>query len=443
MASAKTTGRGRFSPATVGQVGAFHELNAQRGRRSPTSPVLLDPLPRASSVPALHVRVGPSPDQDLRPIRVGAETMGRDDGGATLSTMTPMQKQQRMRRAWLAHSESQSNARALMLSPTCTCTPLTTPDSRPISQSPQGRVLAHTTAQADSARSFWAPEMPALVGTGMAIALQGLAADAQELALVALSSRDPSKLDQLAIVLAEILEIATEESHPALFAAIQQAGVQTPASPGETPLLAAPSRHDLVVLLATLSAQITYGVAANSASHAASSLTGEANDQFHLQVAQLRRTLQSRVEVDADHAVTPRFSAMAHAIISKEEQLQRTREVLRSQRDANAASLNRVRKQLDSLQGSKGEMQKVLRRMEDEHVKAEQRWEYKRVCLQEERTRLLELAMKAFCKIVYTDRTSHKTTTLQHGHEPSEPTVLPYGTVELELEPPSRRGEVL
>ena len=84
----------------------------------------------------------------------------------------------------------------------------------------------------------------------------------------------------------------------------------------------------------------------------------------------------------------------------------RRRSLLRSQRAANQAGLNRVRSSLASMKGAthKSEMHKVLRRMEDEHLKAAQRWDYKKTCLQQERTRLMELAMEAFCKVVYVDR---------------------------------------
>ena len=37
-------------------------------------------------------------------------------------------------------------------------------------------------------------------------------------------------------------------------------------------------------------------------------------------------------------------------------------------------------------------------------MRAGQQWEYKRECLVQERTRLQELAMQAFCKITYVDR---------------------------------------
>lgn len=386
--------------------------NPPRMSKSPTSSALLQPIPRAQSVPALPLHAGQPPGSqlspnphDLRPMRTAAELFARDARGAT-----PLQRQQRMRRAWLSHSDPEADARADLVDGTCQCIPLFGPDSRPISQVPQARTRASPAEEA--ARSFWAQELPALVGSGKAMAVQSLAADAQELVLDALLSRDAARLDDLAAVLAELLGSVGEQSHPALVAAVRQVGVQIPTDRSERPLLAAPSRHDLVSLLAVLSNQTTYGsVAAPSAS---APIDEADTSQLRRHVAELRRTLQAREEVDGQNAVTPRFSTMARAIISKEEQLQRTKEVLQSQRAANAAGLNRVRKQLDSLQGPDGEMHKSLRRMEDEHLKAAQRWDYKKTCLQQERTRLMEQAMEAFCKVVRVDR-GWREHTAMHG----------------------------
>lgn len=378
-------------------------------------------------------QLDPTPD-DMRPTRTSWELYHGDKRGAT-----PIQKQQRVRRAWLAHGEAE--AQDNFLSPvknTCTCTPLSAPGSRPVSSSPRAR--PHGT-ELSAARSFWAQELPALGSGGRGRNLQSLAVEAQELTLSALNSRDAHKLDELAVVLAEILSLTSEDAQPALTAAIRQAGVQAPdkstleAASSEGALLAAPTTHDLVTLLSALSAQVTYGVALPPGiADAAKSSEGDDATQeqtplvdatrFRREVAELRRSLELRVEQRGENALTPRFSQMAHAIIRREEQLQRQRQVLRSQRAANQASLNQVRAHMNTLGQPRSEAHRVLKRMEEQHLQAAQKWEYRKECLQHERTRLMELAMSAFCKVVYMERGlgNHS---LVHGKEPmADPQVL-------------------
>jgi hypothetical protein len=57
--------------------------------------------------------------------------------------------------------------------------------------------------------------------------------------------------------------------------------------------------------------------------------------------------------------------------------------------------------------------------MEEQHVQAAQRWEYKRECLKHERSQLLELTMQAFCKVVYigTERQPNHTSLLHQDKQ--------------------------
>ena len=393
-------------------------------RSASTSAILLDPLPRPKSMPGLPLAAGQPPGsqllispEELRPEKTAAELYARDHRGAT-----PMQKQQKKmstRRAWLAHSEGDDE---FDIGRTCTCAPLTA-GARPVTQPSQPR--APVTLNEAASRSFWAQELPSLTGSGPGIALQAVAAHAQELALDALLSRSTSTLDELAAALVEMLGLVDKEKHPTLVAAIHQAGVQDPKEDkAEKPLMAAPSRHDVVLLISALSAQITYGVAGfvTTSTPGASAI----DDRFKREVAELRRTLQQRSDKNPAHAISPRFSQMAQAIISKEEQLQRMKEVYRNQRAANQKSLDRVQKSLEGMVGLPStETHRVLQRMEKEHLEAAQRWEYKSVCLQEERKRLMELAMKACCKVVYSGpMRNHRT--LVHGHIPGgDPEIVP------------------
>ena len=277
-------------------------------------------------------------------------------------------------------------------------------------------------------RSFWAHEIPPLTGSGPGMALHHRAAGAVETALAALlHPHDASCLDELAVALTEISALITDSSHPALARAIEQAGLQLPVAVTDKPMLASPSRHDVVLLVSALSALITYGAVMHATPEAAtkSELDDGAQQipsesQFRRQIAELRRTLQGRINTEGEeHAVTPRFQSMAYAIISKEQQLQRMKEVLKSQREANAESLDKVRKQMNAMKGKPNmnpDVVKGLRRMEDDHVKAAQRWEYKRQCLQQERTRLMELAMEAVCKVFWTpERTPTNHTLLREA----------------------------
>ena len=73
-----------------------------------------------------------------------------------------------------------------------------------------------------------------------------------------------------------------------------------------------------------------------------------------------------------------------------------------------------------------------VQRMEKEHLEAAHRWEYKSVCLQEERKRLMEQAMREVCKVVYVNRAfeghSLEHRTLIQGHEPGgDPDKVPAG----------------
>lgn len=115
-------------------------------------------------------------------------------------------------------------------------------------------------------------------------------------------------------------------------------------------------------------------------------------------------TVQVREAEARARSASPRFARSALAIIRREEQLQRTKEVLRSQRATNQAALESVRSQLSSYEGPHDQVYAALIRMEEQHVRANQQWEYKRECLLQERTRLQELSMQAFCKVVYVDR---------------------------------------
>lgn len=394
-----------------------------------TGSILLDPLPRPKAVSPVQVTAGQPPGsqvdvsaEDARPLKSAAELFARDNRG-----MTPIQRQQRQlstRRAWLAHATPEDE---FDIGHTVTCAPLAV-GGRPITSAAAVRPT-QATAHASSARSFWAQELPQLAGSGPGMALQAVAADAQELALSALLSRDAAQLDDLAASLAEILRLADEERHPSLVAAIRQAGVQTPDTKDAKPIMAAPTRHDLVLLLSALSAQTTYGFAG----FVTTATPGEptSDEKFRREVAELRRTLQHRRQADPENAVSPRFSQMAQAIISKEEQLQRMKEVYRNQRAANQKSLARVQKHLEGMEGSSGtETHRVLQRMEKEHLEAAQRWEYKSVCLQEERKRLMEQTMKEFCKVVYVNRAfqgraiEHRT--LVQGHLPGgDPETVP------------------
>eukprot|EP00325_Prymnesiales_sp_UTEX-LB-985_P025378 CAMPEP_0174733754 /NCGR_PEP_ID=MMETSP1094-20130205/61962_1 /TAXON_ID=156173 /ORGANISM="Chrysochromulina brevifilum, Strain UTEX LB 985" /LENGTH=201 /DNA_ID=CAMNT_0015936455 /DNA_START=116 /DNA_END=721 /DNA_ORIENTATION=- len=163
----------------------------------------------------------------------------------------------------------------------------------------------------------------------------------------------------------------------------------------------------MIELLLVLSNQVTHGVipkdtSAEGESESANT-AGTISQSFRREVAELRRTLQVRSDANPDMAVTPRFSLMAQSVIWREEQLQRKREMLRSQRARNQADLQRVQTQIKAYDGPKDKVYEALKRMEDEHMQAAQRWEYKRECMREERRELLELTLQAFCKIVRVD----------------------------------------
>ena len=177
-------------------------------------------------------------------------------------------------------------------------------------------------------------------------------------------------------------------------------------------------------LLSALSSQATYGVSQRLPVSAEAlpgsgknSGPGAIGSRFRREIALLRRTMEVRAQEQPEAPITPRFSDMAQARIRREELLQRKKEVLRTQRARNQADLVRVRGQIKSYRGPKDQTYFALKRMEEEHMEAAQRWEYKRECLKQERSQLLELTMEAFCKIVYKNH-SLDHCSLIHGHRP-------------------------
>lgn len=401
--------------------------------RETRSKGFLTPLHRAQSVPELarqQPRAGPRGGlaaeriMDLRPPE---KYSTEDKGGEALR----VPEKKTVRNRWLAHAKPDAEPDI----ESCTVSPV--PGSRPISQPPMSRAARQALssragsprADGSAARSFWAQDMPALLVTAAspAMSLQSLAEDAQSLAVQALHSRDAADLDALAAKLADMEATLDEERDPTLFAAIKQAGLQlATSSKGKTASLSAPSTHDIVELLSALSSQVTYGVSQKLPPTAEpppgsgkNSGPGAIGSRFRREIALLRRTMNVREEEQPDAPITPRFSEMATALIQREELLQRKKEVLRTQRARNQADLERVRGQIKSYKGPKDQTYHALKRMEEEHMEAAQRWEYKRECLFQERSQLLEQTMQAFCKIVYKDHTSDHCS-LIHGYRQAD-----------------------
>jgi len=141
------------------------------------------------------------------------------------------------------------------------------------------------------------------------------------------------------------------------------------------------------------------------------------------EVAQLKRTIASGSWAAAP-ADTP-FAKMAGVIARREEQLQQARLHIRTQRARTEDELRRLQRQLEQYQPSDG-VRATLERMHHQSMRTKQAVEYRAECLRQERARLLELAMSAFCKVGYSvaessnSATSHLPTcghfhTLLHG----------------------------
>ena len=229
-----------------------------------------------------------------------------------------------------------------------------------------------------------------------------------------------------------VLSVASASSQPALLEAARGAGLQHPARGsdvgGGEPSMASPTRRDVAALLVELQAcaatstaleprlanvggpraavsQAEAALEAAKRVHAGKGGTAEATQvqlaaaalryrKLELDVAELKQQLATRPP-SVPSPVSPRFSQMALSIIQREEQLQLARAKLRSQRAQTATELDVVRKQLAQY-APKDRVHMALRRMETAHVKASQRWEYKREELLQSRTQLLEQAMQAF-----------------------------------------------
>ena len=387
----------------------------------------LTPLERSQSVPALpeadKVAQQRQGDHPTEPGEIPRSQSAAQEIGSPPSRQ---QKLHKLRDAWLAHGTRADEDIIVRVNNTVTCAQL--PPSRPISQMPQSRA-AHRgkLAPTASARSFWAQELPAM---GMdpsmvGMRVQTLAVESQAKAIFALQSHDSAALDALAASLAELQALISLESHPIICAAIEQVGLQADVSGA---MLAAPSVLDIVELLTVLSSQATYGVALHETPGVLRMDNGDdqIRSNFRREVAHLRQTLQVREASTPELPITPRFSNMAQAIIRREELLQRKKEVLKAHRLRNEKDLKRIRKQIKAQRGPGGAVMATLRRMEQECLEASQRWDYKKECLAQDRRQLAELAMKAFCKIVYVDHGAvHQT--LMHGVAPGGDSLAPQG----------------
>ena len=305
-------------------------------------------------------------------------------------------------------------------------------DGRPVDLPPQQQ------QQQPPPRSFWA-EGGAEGGEadlGDAAHLDGGFVEAtraaEGAAARALLSGAAADLDALALALVRVLSVASASSQPALLEAARAAGLQHPARGsdvgGGEPSMASPTRRDVAALLVELQAcaatstaleprlanvggpraavsQAEAALEAAKRVHAGKGGTAEATQvqlaaaalryrKLELDVAELKQQLATRPP-SVPSPVSPRFSQMALSIIQREEQLQLARAQLRSQRAQTATELDVVRKQLAQY-APKDRVHMALRRMETAHVKASQRWEYKREELLQSRTQLLEQAMQAF-----------------------------------------------
>ena len=120
------------------------------------------------------------------------------------------------------------------------------------------------------------------------------------------------------------------------------------------------------------------------------------------EVWQLKRTLavNSRsapnLSVMAEHS----FTRMAGAVMRREEQLQQARAHIRTQRVHSEEAMRRLQKQLEAHNPGK-HVRAALERMHQQSIRTAQNVEYRAEVLRQERARLLELAMQAFCKVGY------------------------------------------
>jgi len=258
-----------------------------------------------------------------------------------------------------------------------------------------------------------------------------------------LLSGSAEDLDTLALSLTQVLEAAPEAAKPPLLKAMRAAGLQLPGDEEgggvggdgvalEAPAMVSPSRHDVAALIlelqgiAAAATALEPGLApppggmrravsaAEKRLHAAQKGADPTQAQLaeaalryrrlELQVAELKKTLSTRPP-STPSPVSPRFSHVALSIIRREEQLQRAKATLRSQRAQTAAELERVRRQLTQY-APRDRVHAALERMERTHVQAGQRWEYKREQLLHARAELLEQAMHAFQIIAYERPTS-------------------------------------
>jgi len=355
--------------------------------RETRSKGFLTPVHRTQSVPYLgqgQQRSGRL--MDLRP---------QNDDKTEVVRASPTRN---VRDKWLAHGIADTEPDM----DSCTVAP--PPGARPISQPPMSRAARSTISPQRSPRisgSFWAEEIPALSVTAAipAMTLQSLSEEAQSLAVRALYTRAAADLDELALKLSELKGVLDEETEPLLCAAIKQAGLQTnQTEQGPVALLSAPSTLDIVELLSALSTQVTFGVsqqlptsAEGSGESAKNSGPGAIGSRFRREIALLRRTMDVREKEQPDAPITPRLAEMAQALIRREELTQRKKEVLRMQRARSQADLTRVRGEPKSHKGPKDQIYQAVKRMEEEDMAQSQSWEYRRLCIKQQQSELLQL----------------------------------------------------
>ena len=324
-------------------------------------------------------------------------------------------------------------------------------------------------------RSFWAEEDPGAGGheehkAPVAPSFADAARDAERAAARALLSGAAADLDVLALALQRVLGATPEASRPALLEGMRSAGLQLP-DDGSEAMMVSPSRHDVASLLvelqgraaaaATLEPSLASasapglraavsqaeGALATAKRVHASAPGGAEPEQvqlasaalryrrLELEVAELKQQLTTRPPVSGPTPVSPRFSQMAMSIVRREEQLQRAKASLRSQRAQTATELEVVRRQLAQY-APNDRVHAALRRMERAHVQSAQRWEYRREQLLQARSQLLEQALSAF-KIVTPERPASPSgenqrfsslylpTAPTHGANPAAPTRVP------------------
>ena len=355
--------------------------------RETRSKGFLTPVHRTQSVP--HLGQGQQRSgrlMDLRP---------QNDANTEVVRAPPTRK---VRDKWLAHGRTDTAPDM----DSCTVAP--PPGARPISQPPMSRATRSTISPNRSPRtsgSFWAEEMPALSVTAAipAMTLQSLSEEAQSLTVRALYTRTAADLDDLASKLFELKGVLDEETEPLLCAAIKQAGLQTnQTEQGPVALLSAPSTLDIVELLSALSSQVTYGVsqllptnAEGSGESAKNSGPGAIGSRFRREIALLRRTMDVREKEQPDAPITPRLAEMARALILREELTQRKKEVLRMQRARSQADLTRVRGEPNSYKGPKDQIYQAVKRMEEQDMAQSQSWDYRRQCIKQQQSELLQL----------------------------------------------------